>query len=76
MAPDDLEERLLRAHDRNDGESLAALYAEAADLSERSGRIDEACFRYTQAQVYALEHGQTELAARVRAKLLSYGREE
>ena len=76
MTAQDLENLLLEAHARHDGASLARLYAEAAAHSEQQERIDEACFRYTQAYVFALESGLGSLASDVHSRLLRYGREE
>ena len=45
-------------------------------MSETSGRVDEACFRYTQAYVYALECGDKSCATAARARLLAFDREE
>ena len=76
MAAGNLESRILDAHARGDGVSLAHLYAEAAAQSEGSGKTDEACFRYTQAYVFALENGLKPLAAQIHRQLLAHGREE
>ena len=76
MPEGDLERQLLEAHARGDGVSLATLYAEAAAQSEAFGEIDEACFRYTQAYVFALENGLNPLADTVHRQLLAHGREE
>ncbi len=76
MTPAELELKLLRAHAHGDGSSLAKLYAEAAAQSESAGLIDEACFRYTQAYVFALESGLVPLASTIREKLQKHGREE
>ena len=76
MASEELEQELLLAHSRGDGVSLAELYAEAAKQSSAAGRVDEACFRYTQAYVFALENGLDSLASDLHSQLLAYGREE
>lgn len=76
MSEADLEAKLLEAHARHDGVMLAQLYAKAAAKSEQDDQIDEACFRYTQAYVFALENGLTSLASDIHRQLLSYGREE
>ena len=76
LSPNELERELLAAHHSGDRKQLAALYRQAAELSEQAARTDEACFRYTQAYVFALESGANELASELRNKLVAYGREE
>ncbi len=72
----ELEAKLLRAHETQNTAALADLYAEAARLSEEAGRTEEACYRCTQAYVYALESGATKLAEDLKLKLIEQGREE
>ncbi len=69
-----LDRAVLRAHERGDGAELARLYADAGDLAEMSGRIDEACFFWVQSYVFALEAGLP-IAEQVRGKLKRFGRE-
>ncbi len=71
-----LEDALLSAHERGDTALLAELYRQAGKLSEDAGRTEEACFRYTQAYVYALESGAESLARELKDKLKAEGREE
>ena len=71
-----LEDALLRAHEHQDKGALAQLYHEAGKLSEVAGRSEEACFRYTQAYVYALDSGAEDLAGELKEKLKAQGREE
>ena len=71
-----LEAELLRAHEAQDSAMLAELYAQAARMSDAAGRTDEACYRSTQAYVYALESGAAELAAELKQQLIAQGREE
>lgn len=51
---DDLQDRLLRAHAREDKAALIALYTEAADATDD---VDAACFFLTHAYVFALDVG-------------------
>lgn len=71
-----LDADLLKAHRIHDAAALARLYADAAQMSEQAGRVEEACYRRTQAYVFALESGATALAASLRQKLIAAGREE
>lgn len=70
-----LDTALLDAHARNDGQALARLYAQAADMAEADGNIDGCCFFLTQAYVFALQVGAPEADA-LHARLVAYGREE
>ncbi len=72
----ELEAKLIQAHEVGDISALAKLYASAAELSEKAGRTEEACYRCTQAYVYALESGAEQLAANLKQKLIAHGREE
>lgn len=72
----DLETRILKAHAAADHRALAALYREAGDLAEASGGVDEACFFYTQAYIFALDAGATRDAAELFAILKRHGRED
>lgn len=67
---DDLDTRLLAAHDRDDKPALVALYSRAAD---RANDVDAECFFLTHAYVFALElgHPATEL---LHLRLLAHGR--
>lgn len=66
----DLNDAILAAHDRNDGQALVLLYTQAAD---QSTDVDTACFFLTYAYVYALELGMPE-AATLHARLDAHGR--
>lgn len=68
-----LEDRLLDAHRRDDTATLCAIYTEAADIVERDGRIDEACFYLTQGFVLALERGAPE-KDELHRRLVAHGR--
>ena len=68
----DLDARLLAAHDRDDREALVALYREAAD---RATSPEAAGFYLTHAYVFALELGHPDAPA-LRARLVAEGREE
>ncbi|MEM6547580.1 MAG: hypothetical protein AAF713_07515 [Pseudomonadota bacterium] len=70
-----LDRALLAAHADADGLTLAALYADASDLSEAAGDIDAAAFYMTHAYVFALETGHP-MADAFHARLLALGREE
>lgn len=68
----DLDARLLAAHEAGDRQALVALYTEAAD-----GASDPAAagFFLTQAYVFALDTGHP-AAQHLRARLVADGREE
>ena len=68
---DELDAALLAAYQAEDNRLIARLYGEAGDAS---GDVDEACFFWTQAYVFALEAGMQE-AACYRKKLKAHGRE-
>ena len=68
----DLDQRLLRAHDLGDKTELVRLYAEAAD---RATDPDAAGFYLTHAYVYALEINHPAMGD-LRARLVADGREE
>lgn len=68
----DLNDRILTAHDRGDRAGLVRLYETAAD---QASRVEETGFFLTQAYVFALELGH-ERAAALRERLVSLGREE
>lgn len=67
---DDLQDRLLRAHARNDRAALITGYTQAA---EAQSDIDAACFFLTHAYVFALDAGDPR-ADDLRAKLARHGR--
>ena len=68
----DLDERLLKAHDANDLDALVTLYTEAADATSDPVAVG---FYLTQAYIYALDRGNPS-AASLRARLITLGREE
>lgn len=68
----DLDARILDAHDRGDRAGLVVLYTRAADLARTP---DAAAFFLTQAYVFALETGHEQTPA-LRARLVGMGREE
>ena len=69
---DDLDKRLLAAHEAGDHRALVTLYATAADAATKQ----EAMFFYlTHAYVFALEQGHPDDPA-LHARLKAYGREE
>lgn len=67
-----LDAALMAAHETGDGAELARLYGKAGDAA---GDVDEACFFWTHAYVFALEVGMSE-ASVYREKLAQYGREK
>jgi hypothetical protein len=69
---EDLEARLLDAHEGDDRYALIHLYTQAADITND---IDAACFFLTYAYIFALEAGAPE-AAPLHARLKAHGREE
>ena len=71
----DLDRRILEAHEAGDTAALAVLYGKAAGGAEGSGLIDQACFLYTQAYIFALDAGLDTLAAEHKAHLVAHGRE-
>lgn len=61
-------------HRRGDLGALARDYAAAGDLFARTGRIDAACFYWTQAWILALDAGDGALEASTHAHLARFGR--
>ena len=70
-----LQRDMLQAHENNDLAALPPLYLEVAELREREGDIDAACFFYTHAYVYALDCGNQVVADTARGRLKRYGRD-
>lgn len=70
-----LDRKLIDAHERGDGDALTILYRQAAELAEKAGDVDRACFFYVHAYVFALEAGHGEADA-ILARLRHYGRED
>ncbi len=71
----DLNARILAGHALGETGELSDLYNEAALKAEADGDIDRACFFYTHAYVFALDAGKYEAAAKLRSKLVFFGRE-
>ena len=71
----ELDRKIVEAHEAGDTAALAALYGEAAADAEGRGLIDQACFLYTQAYVFALDAGLDTLAGEHKAHLVAHGRE-
>ena len=69
-----LDSTIRTAHATGSLEQLAKGYAESAELYERQGEIDAACFYWTQAYVIALDAGIDGLADGMKAKLGAFGR--
>ena len=67
----DLNARMISAHEAQDRFALIKLYAEAADCANA---VDASCFYLTHAYVFALEAGASE-AAPLHARLKAHGRE-
>lgn len=72
---ENLNAALLDAHDRAEGGRLAELYHKAASISEQAGEMDQACFYFTHAYVFALQEGLP-MAKDLHARLKTLGREE
>ncbi len=69
-----LEAELVAARAAGDGASIAQIYGEAADRAEAQGRVEEACFLWVNAYVFALEAGSA-AARKFHARLVAHGRE-
>lgn len=69
----DLNTRLLAAHNTGDASELVRLYTAAADQVEGDD-VDAACFYLTHAYVFALELGSATCPT-LRARLVAHGRE-
>lgn len=67
----DLDDKLLKAHDRGDAQDLSALYTQAAD---RVADEDAQGFFLTHAYVFALEAGLPQAPA-LRRRLIAMRRE-
>lgn len=67
----DLNARMISAHEAQDRFALIKLYAEAADCANA---VDASCFYLTHAYVFALEAGAPE-AINLHARLKAEGRE-
>lgn len=67
----DLDARMIAAHDAGDREALIGLYTEAADVANE---LDACCFFLTHAYVFALEAGAPQAKA-LHARLVAHGRE-
>lgn len=65
-----LDERLLKAHEKDNRTTLVALYIEAAD---QAADIDAQCFYLTHAYVFALETGDAR-RSELHQRLAKYGR--
>lgn len=68
----DLDQRLLAAHDAGDHLALVGLYTQAADAADD---LDAACFYLTHAYIFALEQNHPDQRA-LHARLKTHGREE
>jgi len=71
---DQLDRALIAAHKAGDGARMSRLYGAAGDTADTAGRVDEACFFWTHAYIFALEAGLPE-AETYRTSLKRYGRE-
>ncbi|MEQ9258911.1 MAG: hypothetical protein RIG84_07410 [Roseovarius sp.] len=69
---EELEARLLAAHEGDDRFALIRLYTQAADIAND---LDAECFFLTYAYIFALEMGAAE-ASGLHARLKAYGRED
>ena len=73
MPPND-DAALLAAHAARDGDAIVRLYREAAEAHEARGDVDQACFYFTQAYIWALEAGHPETGA-LHTRLKARGRD-
>ena len=71
---DDLDARLLAAHEADDRAALVRLYSEAATGAAGKGQTDAQAFFLTHAYIFALDIGLAE-ADTLRRKLQRIGRE-
>lgn len=71
---ENLDRRMIAAHDSGDGETLVGLYRQAGEAAEDAGNIDRACFFFVHAYVFALETGHPDAEA-IRVRLNAHGRE-
>ena len=69
-----LDAEVLDAHARDDRAVLARLYAEAGTREQAAGRINAACFFWTQAWIFALDQGEDRLARDLEGRLSAAGR--
>ena len=67
----DLDTRMIAAHDSGDHSALIRLYTQAAD---EANDLDAACFYLTHAYIFALEAGSDQ-APVLHARLVRHGRE-
>lgn len=75
MTRDELDRALIKAHRDGNGPQISRLYGTAGNAAGADGRVDEACFFWTHAYVFALEAGLPD-AEIYRACLQRYGREQ
>ena len=68
----DLDARMIAAHEDGDQQALIRLYTQAAD---QANDLTAACFYLTHAYVFALEAGAPQAPA-LHARLKAHGREE
>ena len=69
---DELDQRLLAAHEVGDHKALVGLYTLAADTAND---LEASCFYLTHAYIFALEQDHPD-AQSLHARLMSHGREE
>ena len=74
VSVDDLDARILQAHDDYDPYLLSELYAQASQLKRAGGDEAAAGFLLTQAYVFALESGHPSVGE-LRSLLVQDGRE-
>ena len=72
MTREELDAALIAAHEAGDAARIADLFADAGD---RADALEEACFFWTQAYIWALDAGSP-LAERMRSELVAHGREQ
>lgn len=69
-----LNDQLLDHLQQGDARFVAEIYEKGAALHLEHGAVEEACFFWTNALVFALQRGEWDRVDRVRAHLKSYNR--
>lgn len=71
---DELDASIREAHRTGDLKRIATSYAQSGTLFADLGKVDEACFFWTQAYVFALDAGAEKLAKLMHDKLNAFNR--
>ena len=75
MTDAELDEALLKAHEKNDTQKLITLYRQAGLSRLQVNDVDAGCFYLTHAYIFALEAGAPD-AKELHQILITHGREE